>query len=126
MGRKQLINATLLVICSFLLIFGGSTKLFLNIMKIPMGADAKPMQHQYGCVRKWLISVNKKVVVPLLVGKHEVERELAHGSLVAEVRSRQLANEDILRQRSDMYDLYGDTSPPVGGAMMAAISEGSE
>jgi len=120
--REQLRNATLIVICSFLLIFGGSTQFFLNIMKIPMGIEAKDMKHKNGRIRRSMTWTEQNIIEPVLVGSQNanVETQLQTGGIVSVVQEhiaqdrmkrQSLHADDIARMHSDVYDLYGTTSP---------------
>merc|ERR1712039_337381 len=123
--REQLRNATLIVICAFLLIFGGSTQYFLKLMHIPMGSEPEEMKHKNGRLRKSVTWTEQNIIEPLLVGRQNsrVESQLQHGGIVAVVQDH-LAKDsarmpfmdsaDVVRRQSrqsDAYDLYGTTSP---------------
>jgi len=72
-GTKQtLINTTIVVIVSFLLIFGGSTQCFLKLLGIAMGEDF-PEDYLYKsslltCTRRCLSILDARCCWPLLVG----------------------------------------------------------
>eukprot|EP00933_Yihiella_yeosuensis_P023635 TRINITY_DN18399_c0_g2_i1.p1 TRINITY_DN18399_c0_g2~~TRINITY_DN18399_c0_g2_i1.p1 ORF type:complete len:670 (+),score=90.87 TRINITY_DN18399_c0_g2_i1:46-2010(+) len=70
--RQTLINATVAVICAFLLIFGGSTYFFLNLLGIPMGQEL-PFDYLYtstlfSCTKTGFSFLQRRVLWPMLVG----------------------------------------------------------
>lgn len=73
--RRTLQTATFLLIVAFLLVFGGSTAFFLDYLKIPLNVD-EPADYLYnkepmrsGRFRSFLISIDKRVLSPLLLGQ---------------------------------------------------------
>merc|ERR1712187_960743 len=72
--KKRLQNATFIMICAFLLLFGGTTSLCMRWLGLPMGDDVCKERSLYDTTDKhgwawrsmrWL---QKHIMVPLLVG----------------------------------------------------------
>merc|ERR1712232_1540420 len=67
-ARETLRNATILVICTFLLIFGGTTEIFLKLLGVPLGDEREDMTHKDGCFRQNLKKFKYTCLYPVLVG----------------------------------------------------------
>merc|ERR1719401_3418300 len=76
--KVKLRNATVILICVFLLLFGGSTQFFLETLKIPTGTKAKPMKYPEGYLWKLLMWIHDEYAMPLLVG-NQVEDKYFKG-----------------------------------------------
>jgi len=80
--RRALQTSTFLLICTFLLVFGGSTQACLNYLGIPIGKDC-PANHlskteDMGPLRGFLMWLDKNILSPVLIGKeheHRTEEE---------------------------------------------------
>merc|ERR1719191_204303 len=70
--RQMLQTATFLLICAFLVVFGGSTTPFLRALKIPHGEEQPPdvlsKTENYGALRGFMQWVDQAVLGPLLIG----------------------------------------------------------
>lgn len=73
--RRALQTATFLLICTFLLLFGGSTSFFLDYFGIPTGKDHPPnilsKTEDMGTLRGFLKWVDHRMLSPLLIGNVE-------------------------------------------------------
>jgi len=134
-AQVQLRNATVILICVYLLVFGGTTELCLKRFNIPMG-DAVDERvglynpdEQHGVVWKWLKKAQENVVIPLLVGSSHVEMHMA-GGVVTAVLAKAVQNQKSSESRpgsepsarddcsdtpehyhSDMFDMFGTNDP---------------
>jgi len=71
--RRALQTATFLVICTFLVVFGGSTSACLNHLKIPVGCENVAANHlskteDFGNARGFLKYLDKHILAPVLIG----------------------------------------------------------
>eukprot|EP00931_Biecheleriopsis_adriatica_P092347 TRINITY_DN66154_c0_g1_i1.p1 TRINITY_DN66154_c0_g1~~TRINITY_DN66154_c0_g1_i1.p1 ORF type:complete len:646 (+),score=98.79 TRINITY_DN66154_c0_g1_i1:25-1938(+) len=67
-ARDKVRNATVVTIVVFLLLFGGSTKLLLTCLDIPMQDKAQPMYHHHGRFWHLMNMLRDRVFFPVLVG----------------------------------------------------------
>mmetsp|Transcript_14888 Transcript_14888/g.32155 ORF Transcript_14888/g.32155 Transcript_14888/m.32155 type:complete len:648 (-) Transcript_14888:42-1985(-) len=74
--KEKLRNATLVSICGFLLFSGGTTKLCLTLLDIPMGGSGQLEHHRGGESRALRKKINK-CVQPILVGS-KPGRQISH------------------------------------------------
>jgi len=81
-ARQRLINATFVLICSFLLLFGGTTSCFMRGLDLPMGDQVPADMTLYDSEDKngWGYRLgmwtHRHFLVPVLVGKVRMERML--------------------------------------------------
>merc|ERR1711948_17838 len=131
-AQVQLRNATVILICVYLLVFGGTTELCLKCFNIPMG-DAVDERvglynpdEQHGVAWKLVKKAQEKVVIPLLVGSSDVEMHMA-GGVVTAVLAKAVQNQQSSesgpcsepsacddtpsRHHSDMFDMFGTNDP---------------
>eukprot|EP00928_Gymnodinium_smaydae_P051131 TRINITY_DN3465_c0_g1_i1.p1 TRINITY_DN3465_c0_g1~~TRINITY_DN3465_c0_g1_i1.p1 ORF type:complete len:609 (+),score=119.25 TRINITY_DN3465_c0_g1_i1:43-1869(+) len=94
--KELLRNATLLLVCAFLLVFGGTTELFLRWLGIPIG-DPPPMTLRKGCFYS-LVTWFEKVLTPILVGSRGTEKQMP-GGIVKHILS-EAESEVPVRMRS--------------------------
>lgn len=72
--KEMLVTSTLVVICAFLIIFGGTTQLMLSCLSIRTGEDVPDdylSRHMPKCSKACAGSVDKKCLWPCLVGNKE-------------------------------------------------------
>jgi len=128
--RDQLRNATVFIIVFFLLFFGGSTKVLLKCLGIPMEGKAKPMHVHHGrfwrCLHYIRYEVIGKVLIPQDVSKREgpsalpqlmadfaaVERKSSSASLGRQTSEFQsMRSLDGGRRDRGMVTLFGMVDP---------------
>eukprot|EP00931_Biecheleriopsis_adriatica_P059397 TRINITY_DN35542_c0_g1_i1.p1 TRINITY_DN35542_c0_g1~~TRINITY_DN35542_c0_g1_i1.p1 ORF type:complete len:591 (-),score=71.15 TRINITY_DN35542_c0_g1_i1:270-2042(-) len=134
--REMLRNSTLVVILGFLILCGGSTELTLKLLGVRMGSDVDSNEllyqdHHHSHLFRGLHWLNKRVVVPLLVGRHKREIYM-QGSIMSKIlecadeprrapSGVQLPGVHMSSQvltsaeRSYMFGLFGNNDP-AGGA----------
>eukprot|EP00929_Paragymnodinium_shiwhaense_P006104 TRINITY_DN10893_c0_g1_i3.p1 TRINITY_DN10893_c0_g1~~TRINITY_DN10893_c0_g1_i3.p1 ORF type:complete len:554 (-),score=86.94 TRINITY_DN10893_c0_g1_i3:502-2163(-) len=78
-SKTGLLNATVVCIAAFLLVFGGSTQCFLTMLGIPMGSEQDPLYLHRGKFIKCGEKFQSKVMLPLLVG--DLREEMRHGMI---------------------------------------------
>lgn len=136
-GTKDLLTeATFVLICVFLLVFGGSTQCCLKLLKIPMGSEVDPSELLYNADDKhgycWraLYCVQERVLFHALVGnavKDSLEmpggvvaavlREARHAerqppaTTIAQIRALATASAASESRRHQTLDLFGTTDP---------------
>jgi len=115
--REVLRNATVLLICVFLLVFGGSTDCCLKALGIPMGSPP-PMYLQGTRATACLLWFNAKALKPLLKGSDEKALTM-HGSILKHLVQQSGASgpDSPVPERSESaqrWDLFGRTDP-IGG-----------
>lgn len=129
-SKDALRNATLVVICAFLAVFGGTTEMCLRMLGIPMGG-ASQMDHHEGQVMDFTRTLTMKVVVPALVGKNKSTAEEEVGNVVSEVldearRESSMASissrvsKDSGRHWSERYAMFGTYDPTHANEVGAA------
>eukprot|EP00928_Gymnodinium_smaydae_P086714 TRINITY_DN71159_c0_g1_i1.p1 TRINITY_DN71159_c0_g1~~TRINITY_DN71159_c0_g1_i1.p1 ORF type:complete len:603 (-),score=126.65 TRINITY_DN71159_c0_g1_i1:112-1920(-) len=137
-GTKEVLrNATLLLVCVFLLVFGGSTEILLKALKIPLG-NPPPMYVRGGCFQRFMGRVDGSVLQPILVGPHETRQEM-HGGIVekiladAKVQEEEIyaVSSDAARARSrrettTAYDLFGQDPLHTTRVIEAEVEESDE
>jgi len=97
--RRALQTATFFLICTFLLIFGGSTSACLNHLGIPVGVD-QPANYlskteDMGPMKGFLRYVDDKLLKPVLIGE-----EHSHDSTEEEKDVEDLLRSDFLKSKS--------------------------
>merc|ERR1711879_1074568 len=105
-ARQTMRNATFLLVCTFLVVFGGSTAFVLKGLGVPIGCDLAE-DHLYRTATGWwqrfLSKINNQILSPVLVG------DLDHG--------RDWSRQDILHvirngsTRMELGSVDSDTSP---------------
>lgn len=138
-GMKNILTeATFVLICAFLLIFGGSTQMCLQCLRIPMGALVDPAEllyqedDQHGFGWRALRWIEEKVLLHILVGKAAEETLHMPGGVVARVLNEAQQAEEAppgseicaeisarwargvataQQGRSDLLGLFGTTDP---------------
>uniref|UniRef100_A0A7R9ZWL3 Cation/H+ exchanger transmembrane domain-containing protein n=1 Tax=Pyrodinium bahamense TaxID=73915 RepID=A0A7R9ZWL3_9DINO len=112
-GQKQkiqLIQATTLLICVFLLVFGGTTSLLLKCLGIPLGSPP-PMYLQGTCFSRLIFEFSRVALKPLLTGG--AKRDLTmHGSVVQHIMNEARIKHDI--EREIYRDRHPDASVRMG------------
>merc|ERR1719195_2362335 len=88
-------TATLVVICVFLLVFGGSTELCLKGLGIPCG-NPPPMFLQPTCFSRLLFKFHKKFLKPTLTGGDE-KRVTMHGSVMQSIMEQAKMRDQVDR-----------------------------
>ncbi|CAE7033625.1 Slc9a8 [Symbiodinium natans] len=83
--RDTLRNATILIIVFFLLFFGGSTKVLLKNLGIPMEGKAKPMHIHHGKFWRFLHRIRYHVLGPMLIADSSKLNEGALPQLIADI-----------------------------------------
>ncbi|CAJ1335681.1 unnamed protein product [Effrenium voratum] len=108
--KDKLRNATVLIIVFFLLFFGGSTKVLLRLLGIPMEGEAKPMHVHHGRMWHVLHDIRDKVLRRVLESRHHVEEPSALPQLMADFAA--------VERKHTSAEL-----PPVSSAASRRISE---
>jgi len=83
--KNKLRNATVLVIVFFLMIFGGSTKVLLKCLDIPMEGDAPPLAIHHGRFWRSMYAVRDRVVKRLLALDSEEKESSALPQILADM-----------------------------------------
>jgi len=117
-GSKEILrNATLLLVCVFLLVFGGSTEFFLKALDIPIGNPPKMFMRK-GFFHKLLVFLRDQGLRPILVGDRPVEKQMPGGivkQILEEASSHHPVDAQISRIKSnsnkERYDVFGNTDP---------------
>ncbi|CAE7564732.1 SLC9A8 [Symbiodinium sp. CCMP2456] len=130
--RDTLRNATILIIVFFLLFFGGTTKVLLKCLGIPMEGKAKPMHihhdNVWRCLHYIKHRVLSKALVPdtakmnegalpqLMADFAAVERKVSSASLPGGIRSSRLpvipSQRSVdARRGNDLVSLFGMVDP---------------
>uniref|UniRef100_A0A7S0AHD4 Sodium/hydrogen exchanger 8 n=1 Tax=Pyrodinium bahamense TaxID=73915 RepID=A0A7S0AHD4_9DINO len=120
--KKVLINATIITICVYLLVFGGTTEFFLKLMKIPHG-DPPPMFLQGSRATQFLYWIHRTFLKPYVKGSVKTDLTM-HDSVLqrimqqAEVPMREVpvsqvpraGQADLVRtETSARFGLFGRT-----------------
>lgn len=128
--KDSLVYATFVMICVYLLVFGGSTAFTLRSLQIPYGSEVAMDACLYGSAAesgifyRWGMKFRKQVLKPLLVGKsadrsHQTEINLTE-AVIHDATQRQMSSAFGLRRRStaailpDSYNamsLFGTSDP---------------
>jgi hypothetical protein len=127
-SRDVLRNGTLVVIVCFLLIFGGSTEMFLKLLGIRLGdqVDSNELlckkDHQ-GRFMRGMRLLHERIVFPMLVGDHAKQVHM-HGGVVQVVldyseegpakhvsKNNHMPGVLTGQVRSDLLDLFGTSDP---------------
>uniref|UniRef100_A0A7S2GDE3 Cation/H+ exchanger transmembrane domain-containing protein n=1 Tax=Alexandrium andersonii TaxID=327968 RepID=A0A7S2GDE3_9DINO len=116
--RQRLISATFVLICVFLLIFGGTTSLCMRGLGLPMGADVSTGKTLYGegdkSGKAWRLArwLSAHIVRPVLVGEKNMRQHQA--------MTRRSSINSILQdnprlrsasQAAAVLDLFGSDDP---------------
>lgn len=148
--KDSLVYATFVMICVYLLVFGGSTAVTLRALQIPYGAEVAMDACLYsssatesGIFYRWGMQFRRKVLKPLLVGKSADRAQTQEINLteavIHDATQRQNSSAFGLRRRStaailpDSYNamsLFGTSDPAhvenVEDAMQQAATGESE
>eukprot|EP00445_Apocalathium_hangoei_P041341 CAMPEP_0203968624 /NCGR_PEP_ID=MMETSP0359-20131031/97042_1 /ASSEMBLY_ACC=CAM_ASM_000338 /TAXON_ID=268821 /ORGANISM="Scrippsiella Hangoei, Strain SHTV-5" /LENGTH=604 /DNA_ID=CAMNT_0050906551 /DNA_START=119 /DNA_END=1933 /DNA_ORIENTATION=- len=141
-GTKECLrNATLVIICGFLLFFGGTTQYLLAKLGIPMGGVGK-MEHHKGDMREYQNKI-LSWVKPILVGRPNHDNSNAViANILSDIRAlrrgetpTKIASQDTARSAEwtgNAYDMFGTFDPchadeiALASSMRSSIPEMSE
>lgn len=118
--KSRLIQATTLLICVFLLVFGGSTEFFLRRLGIPVG-DPPPMYLSSSSVGRFLGMISKRILKPVLKGKKKDKQDITmEGSVVRHIMKEARIKNDVDRMKArkrdeedrwNRFDMFGHADP---------------
>jgi len=78
--RHILQTATFLLICVFMLVFGGSTEILLEALKVPMGDESDPEKlyrtETSGATQILLANIDRNLMAPLFIGDERAEAQI--------------------------------------------------
>jgi len=138
---EKMRNGTLVVICAFLLVFGGTTKLALTGLHIRCGKDVIGHSNLFrsgdvhGTFWSFVTKLNENVLGPVLIGETAQESYLTtEGGVVTNVLAEVNARADSepamgpsVEEQGHRYELFGTTDPAhLARARAAGSPEGSE
>eukprot|EP00413_Alexandrium_margalefii_P037549 CAMPEP_0204601910 /NCGR_PEP_ID=MMETSP0661-20131031/56333_1 /ASSEMBLY_ACC=CAM_ASM_000606 /TAXON_ID=109239 /ORGANISM="Alexandrium margalefi, Strain AMGDE01CS-322" /LENGTH=623 /DNA_ID=CAMNT_0051612839 /DNA_START=39 /DNA_END=1907 /DNA_ORIENTATION=- len=117
-AKAHLLEATTLLICVFLLAFGGTTEMFLKLLGIPLG-NPPPMILQGSCFSRALYRFQNKILRPVL--KDKGQDVLMHQSvlklIIKEAGTKDAPTRIETRhrltreERENMHELFGTSDP---------------
>lgn len=135
-AREMLRNGTLVVILGFLILCGGSTEITLKYLGVRMGKDVDSNEllyesHHYSFFMRQLGALNRRVVLPLLVGSHRRDTFMK-GSIMEKILHLEAKDEPLRdpsgaelptlssteftsQERADIHGLFGHGDPTAAG-----------